>query len=148
MKARVLGTVIALLPAIFTCSSPASSRESAALAVEGKVFTAPPPSFVNRVWVVAESKQVAPGELRAFLSEGTLIMASPHGRPALGSWSYQDGQLTITEDGLKYEVDILELSEDAFQIRIHNPGEPVDIRFTPAERVPVATNSVKRLEAR
>ena len=90
------------------------------------------PSFVNRVWTVAESKQVATGELRVFLSEGTLVLASPNAKPALGSWRRQDGSLTITEEGLEYRVDILELTEDAFRIRIHGPGEPVEILFRPA----------------
>jgi hypothetical protein len=90
------------------------------------------PSFVNRVWTVAESQQVVPGELRVFLSEGTLVMASPHAKPALGSWRGQDGRLTITEEGLEYQVDILELTDDAFRIRIHSPGELVEILFRPA----------------
>ncbi|WP_411728674.1 hypothetical protein [Methyloglobulus sp.] len=94
-------------------------------------------SFVNRVWVVAESGQVVPGELRVFLSEGTLVMASPHGIPALGTWRHHDGHLTITEEGREYEVEILELGKNAFRIRIHGPGEPVNIRFTPAEQLPV-----------
>jgi hypothetical protein len=90
------------------------------------------PSFVDRVWTVAESKQAAPGELRVFLSEGTLVMASPHAKPALGSWRRQDGGLTITEEGLDYQVDIVELTDDAFRIRIHSPGDPVEILFRPA----------------
>lgn len=91
--------------------------------------------------VVAESQQVAPGELRVFLSEGTLVMASPHGTPALGSWRYRGGRLTITEEGLPYDVDILELRQSAFRIRIHGPGEPVDIRFEPAGQ-PAVTRSL------
>lgn len=91
------------------------------------------PSFVNRVWAVAESKQVAPGDLRVFLSEGTMVMAAPHGRPALGTWRRQDRGLRITEEGLEYQVDILELTNDTFRIRIHNPGEAVGISFRPAE---------------
>lgn len=92
------------------------------------------PSFVNRVWAVAESRQVALGELRVFLSEGTLVMASPHAKPALGTWRRQNGELTITEEGLEYRVDILELTDDAFRIRIFSPGDPVEILFRPADR--------------
>ena len=91
------------------------------------------PSFVNRVWAVAESKQVALGELRVFFSEGTMVMASPHATPALGTWRRQDRGLRITEEGLEYQVDILELTNDTFRIRIHSPGEPVEILFRPAE---------------
>jgi hypothetical protein len=43
-------------------------------------------SFVNRVWVVAESKQVERGALRVFLSDGTLVMTSPNSTPAFGQW--------------------------------------------------------------
>jgi len=92
-----------------------------------------PVTFVNRVWVVAESGQVFLGDVRVFLSDGTLVMTSPHGTPAFGTWSDQDGRLTITEEGQKYPVDILELTQDTFRIRMHSPGEPVDIRFVPAK---------------
>ncbi len=91
-----------------------------------------PATFVNRVWTVAESAQVAPGSLRVFLSDGTLVMASPHATPAFGRWRYRDGDLTITEEGQRYPVDILALNRDTFRIRVRGPGEPVEIRFAPA----------------
>ena len=97
----------------------------------------PPPaeaavSFVNRVWVVAESKQVERGALRVFLSDGTLVMTSPNSKPAFGQWRSAGGRLTINEEGRNYPVDILALSERAFRIRINGPGEPVEILFVPA----------------
>jgi heat shock protein HslJ/uncharacterized membrane protein len=100
----------------------------------------PPPateaaSFVNRVWAVAESKQVEPGALRVFLSDGTLVMASPNSTPAFGQWRSEDGRLTITEESRDYPTDILALSEHAFRIRINGPGEPVEILFAPAPQV-------------
>ena len=93
-------------------------------------------SFINKVWTVAESEQVAIGDLRVFLSDGTLVMASPHGTPAFGTWSYDAGRLTITEEGLKYNVEILDLTSNTFRIRIDSRGEPVVIRFVPAESRP------------
>ena len=50
-------------------------------------------SFVNRVWVVAESKQVERGALRVFLSDGTLVMTSPNSTPAFGQWRSEGGRL-------------------------------------------------------
>jgi hypothetical protein len=94
-----------------------------------------PHSFADRVWVVAGSEQVAIGELRVFLSEGTLVMASPYGTPSFGTWRVRDGRLTITEEGRPYQVDILESSESDFRIRIHSPGEPVNIHFKRAHWV-------------
>lgn len=144
MSPRVFGTVLTALLAIAGCSPPDSSPGPSARATTEAVSTGSPPSFVNRVWVVAESPQVAPGEFRVFLSEGTLIMASPHATPALGTWRYHDGHLTITEEGREYEVEILELEENAFHMRIRGPGEPVDIRFKPAEQPPVPKNSLEQ----
>jgi hypothetical protein len=59
----------------------------------------------------------------------------PLWRPAFGTWSYNDGRLTITEEGLKYNVDILGITRDTF--RIHSPGQLVVIRFAPAEPSPL-----------
>ncbi len=90
------------------------------------------PGFVNRVWSVASSSSVAPGTLYVFLSEGTLLVASPHGKPALGTWKYEGGALTMVEEGRPYRTDILKLSAEEFRIRSNNPGEPVEIGLVPA----------------
>lgn len=88
--------------------------------------------FVDRVWQVKSSSSVEPGTLYVFLSEGTLVIASGHGTPLLGAWKYENDALTMIENGLPSEVDILHSSADKFRIRLHNPGEPVEILFAPA----------------
>ena len=148
MSTRVFGILVIALLCVAGCSSRDSSQEGSGRAITEEVSTAAAASFVNRVWAVAESQQVAPGELRVFLSEGTLVMASPHGIPALGSWRYRDGRLTITEEGLSYDVEILELSQNVFRIRIQGPGEPIDIRFEPAGQPAVTQNSADQPEGR
>ncbi len=148
MSTRVFGILVIAFLAVAGCSSQNSSREGSGRAITEEVSTDAPASFVNRVWAVAESQQVAPGELRVFLSEGTLVMGSPHGTPSLGSWRYRDGRLTIIEEGIPYDVEILELSQDAFRIRIHSPGEPVDIRFEPAGNPAMTQNPADRPEGR
>lgn len=132
MKARVLGAFTATLLAIAGCSSGGSPQGELVAAAGSARSAAAPATFINRVWVVAESDQVARGALRVFLSDGTLVMASPHATPAFGTWSCRGGRLTITEEGQPYKVDILALTRDTFRIRIHSPGEPVVIRFAPA----------------
>ena len=89
-------------------------------------------SFLNRVWTVKESSAVEPGMLYVFLSDGTLVMTSPHGKPALGTWTPGNGTFTMVEEGQPHRVDILSLTEREFRIRSHNPGEPVDIVLVPA----------------
>lgn len=132
MKAGVLGAFMAALLVLSGCSSRESSQAGLASAASAMQASVTPDSFINRVWEVSESDQVARGSLRVFLSDGTLVMASSHATPALGTWRYQDGHLTITEEGQQYKVDILSLSRNTFRIRIHSPGEPVVIRFAPA----------------
>jgi len=136
MKPQVLLIILAAMTTVHGCSTRDTSPDaSKGPPIEERPLAAPE-AFVNRVWVVAESEQVAQGELRVFLSEGTLVMASPHATPAFGAWTYEDGRLKITEESREYEVDILELTRDSFHIRMHSPGEPVVIRLAPAEPSP------------
>lgn len=95
--------------------------------------TAEPVSFVNRVWQVADSSSIAPGLLYVFLGEGTLVIASPHGTPALGSWRDSAGTLTMTEESITRRVEVLSLTSREFRIRIQDPGEGVLLRLVPAD---------------
>jgi len=95
-------------------------------------------SFVNKVWQVKQSSGVEPGQLYTFLSDGTLVIASKHGKPSLGTWTYVDSDSVFTtiEDGIPYQTDILALTDSLFSIRSHNPGQPVDIVLVPADHPP------------
>src|SRR5688572_32453769 len=141
MDARTLAIIAAASWALAGCErseapqpaqAPADTAPSAASVAPPAAEAA---SFVNRVWAVAESNQTEPGALRVFLSDGTLVMASPDSTPAFGQWRSEDGRLTITEEGRTYPTDILALSEHAFRVRINGPGEPVEILFEPAAQV-------------
>ena len=145
MAIRTLAIIVVSLSALVACERSGDSQSAPTPATEptdsaeSTTSAAPAPakaqaSFVNKVWVVTESKKVAPGEFRVFLSDGTLVMTSPHAKPAFGTWRYDDGQLTITEEGRDYATDILDLSESAFRIRMHSPGEPIEILFAAAEQ--------------
>ncbi|WP_287127414.1 hypothetical protein [Candidatus Cyanaurora vandensis] len=91
------------------------------------------PAFINKVWQVSKSSSTAPGLLYVFLSDGTLVLASPNSKPALGKWKHADGSLTIIEEGISYPVDILKLSKDELKIKIKGPGEPIESTLVPAE---------------
>ena len=140
MNARILLIAISASLALAACqrSEPPEPAPTTAPAAPAPAKQPEPaaaaPSFVNRVWSVAESKQVEEGALRVFLSDGTLVMTSPSSTPALGQWRSEGGRLTITEEGRSYPTDILALRDDAFRIRMHGPGEPVEMLLAPAER--------------
>lgn len=90
-------------------------------------------SFVDRVWEVAESTGMSPGQLVVFLSDGTLVFASPDSEPSLGTWGYVGESLTMTEEGIPYTVEILDLTAYELRILSHNPGAPVETRFIRAD---------------
>ncbi len=98
------------------------------------------PGFVNRVWKVEKSLTVSPDTMYVFLSDGTLVITSPHGKPSLGTWKSDAGKMTMVEEGISYPVDILNLDSGRFVIRSHNPGEPVDIEMVPAPSPPADQN--------
>lgn len=94
-------------------------------------------AFAGRIWRVRQSSAVAPGTTYAFLDDGTLVIDAPQGTPMYGRWSYQDGALLLTEEGIGYPAEILELTRDRLRLRSHNPGEPVEITLTPAPDPPL-----------
>ena len=96
--------------------------------------------FVNRVWKVEKSSSVSPDTMYVFLSDGTLVVTSPQGKPSLGTWKSDAGKMTMVEEGISYPVDIRKLDAERFAIRSHNPGEPVDIEMVPAPSAPADRN--------
>ena len=120
-------TLLALLAAALAAAG-CSPREPATPAPAATAE----PSLVGKAWQVEESAQVGKGDLRIFLADGRLVMDSANSTRNVGSWRMTEGKLTITEDGIDYPTDILELDPDRLRIRMHPPGEPVEMLLTPA----------------
>ncbi len=127
---KKVACVVTVFLSLSGCSKPEST-------IEQRSNDPSEASFVNKVWRVRESSSVAPGQLYVFLSEGTLVITSPNGKPAFGTWKDEGGALTMVEEGIPYKTDILKLSKDEFRIKSHNPGEPVEITLVPAEATPL-----------
>jgi hypothetical protein len=89
-------------------------------------------AFVNRVWVVDSSNAVAKGSMYVFLADRTLVLSAPGSTPALGRWSFEQGRLKMIEEGIAYDVDILEIRGDRFRIVSHNPGGAVTLEMRDA----------------
>ena len=83
------------------------------------------------------STGVSPGMLYAFLSDGTLVMTSPNSKPTFGAWTYKGGKLTMIEDSLPYQVDILNLTHEELRLKSNNPGGSVEILLVPARVAPL-----------
>ena len=99
-----------------------------------------PAAFADKVWRVKSSSAVEPDTVYAFLSDGTLVIDSPNGTPMRGEWRFENGELTMVEEGRAYPTDILRLDASELHLRSHNPGAPVDIVLTlaPDEALPKA----------
>jgi hypothetical protein len=134
MRSSPLSVVVAvaLLAGATSCAPPVTPTPPSPAPSAVPAPPAAPITFVNRVWQVAESSAVTPGQLYVFLSEGTLVVASPTGTPSLGRWSRTGDGLTMIEEGISHPTDIVALTATEFRIRSHNPGQPVDIRLVPA----------------
>lgn len=126
-------------PAAATTSEPAATAPSApeAPAAPSAPTASTAPAFVGKVWQVTASSAVAPGTLYSFLADGTLVISAEGGAPGYGKWTYDNGALTMIEEGVSYPTDILKLDASNFEIRSHNPGEPVTITMASAEGVPL-----------
>ena len=129
MQIRPLGMMMLALSLASCSRAPPPARPEPALPA-----SASPMSFVDTVWRVRASSTVAPGTLYVFLSEGTLVIASEGNKPLLGTWHYENGQLTMVEESIPYRIEVLSLTGDEFRIRSHNPGEPVDITLIRADQ--------------
>jgi hypothetical protein len=144
----VLTGAVALMAACQPATPPGSMAESptapiapkapaaieAPEPVEGAAMVeAEVPAFVDKVWRVRESTDVEPGTAYAFLRDGTLVIDSSDGMdmPMRGHWNFEGGALTMTEEGIDYQTDIIQLDDNLFRIRSHNPGGAVEITLVP-----------------
>ncbi len=119
--------LIGVASCAFACSKPSRTPMQAARAPADSA-----PSFVNKVWKVSRSSAVEAGALYVFLSDGTLLIASSHGTPSLGRWTFGSDTLTLVEESIPHRASVLRLARSELSIRFTDHGAPLDITFTPA----------------
>lgn len=87
----------------------------------------------NRVWLDTGA-DVAPGSLRAFLSDGTLVMTSCVEVYRLAPWRWIDGsRLAWEEDGRSIHGEVVLVGRDEMVLAIELGGETVTRRFSAAQ---------------
>jgi hypothetical protein len=110
-------------------------------AIDHSLTGAPPEGLVDRVWRVEHSNAVAAGTRYTFLADGTLVIDADQGTPTRSRWMYEDGSLTMFEDGIPYPTDVLSLDSDLLELRSNNPGPAVTITLVPAPDQPLPSAS-------
>jgi hypothetical protein len=126
---KPVGIAVVLVLVLAGCGSRTTPDERAAArdtAVTPPVEDATP-AFVGKTWRVTESSNGTPGMRYQFRADGALLMSSPASTPAEGRWMWDQGVLTMIEEGISYRTDILALDDSTFRIRSHNPGQPVEM---------------------
>ena len=155
MKTMLLLGAAVLLSACNPSPPAAPADTTATAASEAPAIAAPAPAptpapapatpaaafskadFADKVWKVSAASGAQVGSTYVFLADGTLVVDSDNSTPMYGSWAYDGGKLTMTEEGQAYPTDILQLDASTFQIRSHNPGGFVDMTLVPAPGVPL-----------
>lgn len=141
----VLGS-IALLAACQAQTPPAAEPAAPSATAPADATVEPPapaapaaPAFAGKVWRAQAGGAVEAGTTYAFLDDGTLVIQSASGTPMVGAWAQADGKLTMTEEGVTYPIDVLQLDERTFRLRSNNPGGAVEITLDAAPDVPLPT---------
>src|SRR3990170_4640292 len=119
-------------PAAAATQPPASALETPPPMPSNGPADANVPAFAGKLWRVVSSTGVEPGTTYAFLADGTLVIENPLGNPpGYGKWRYQDGKLSIEEEGIAYPTDVLRSDENRLELRSHHPGGTLDITLEP-----------------
>ena len=97
----------------------------------------------DRVWI-DQGADAAPGSLRAFLSDGTLVMTSCVETYRLAPWRWVEGAtLAWEEDGRVLRAEVVLVGRDELVLAIDLGGEPVTRSFH-AARSPVVCPDLPR----
>lgn len=85
--------------------------------------------FVGRTWVSTDPA-AAPGTLRIFLADGTLLMDSCGETYRLATWrTLGRGRIAWTEDGVRIAADVSRPSAGELRLRLHLRSEVKDERY-------------------
>ena len=107
---RLIACVLALAAA---CRSPSANQDSRAASREAL------PPFDAKTWMSTDPS-AAPGTLRIFLPDGTLVMDSCGETYRLARWrALDERRIEWQEDSARIEAEVTQVSSDRLQLRVH-----------------------------
>lgn len=93
---------------------------------------APAAPIFNRAWRTADA-DAAPGSVRVFLEDGTLLMTSCAEVYRLARWEVlPDGRLSWDEDGARVEAAVLSQAADTLVLELDLGADRIEQRYTTA----------------
>lgn len=95
------------------CRSPSGDQEARTASPEAQ------PPFVGKTWMSTDPS-AAPGTLRIFLADGTLVMDSCGETYRLARWrAIDERRIEWQEDTARIEAEVTQVSSDQLQLRMH-----------------------------
>jgi hypothetical protein len=115
MTSRVF--VSALMTCVIAaCHGPSTDQKAPAESRDAQ------PSFVGKAWLSTDPS-AAPGTLRIFLTDGTLVMDSCVEVYRLARWrAIDERRIEWQEDTARIEADVSQVGSDQLQLRLHLVG--------------------------
>jgi hypothetical protein len=122
-----------LKPALFALLALGACSYVPKVAMPGSGTDATRALVENRVWLDA-GDDTAPGSLRAFLSDGTLVMTSCVEVYRLAPWRWIDeSRLAWEEDGRSIHAEVVLAGRDEMVLAIELGEETLSRRYTAAQ---------------
>jgi hypothetical protein len=91
------------------------------------------PSFVGKVWMSTDTA-AAPGTLRIFLPNGTLVMDSCWETYQLAQWQSVDGRRIEWHEGpAKIEAEVAQVTDERLLLRLQLVGETKEEAYRAAQ---------------
>ncbi|HEX2340799.1 MAG TPA: hypothetical protein VHI98_09995 [Vicinamibacterales bacterium] len=114
VRFRITGAVAVMACVLAaTCRGPSADQEVRTASRDAQ------PSFVGKVWMSTDPS-AAPGTLRIFLPDGTLVMDSCGETYRLARWrAINERRIEWQEDTARIEAEVTQVSADQLQLRLH-----------------------------
>src|SRR5688572_25525680 len=106
--------ILSLIAILLLCSCGGTSTNAPAPEAAGEAA----PMFVGKAWLSVDPS-AAPGTLRSFLPDGTLIMDSCFETYRLARWrTVADGVVEWNEDGAEIQAEVAKSTPEELELRL------------------------------
>ncbi len=127
-RTAVLLLLAATLPGCRPAAEEPPPSETAQSAVPAPAAS---PELTDRIWIRTDPSAPV-GEMRAFLTDGSLLMDSCWETYRLVRWSQTGDTLVWDEDGAEIKAEIVSLTAQELHLRLSLVDGPKDERYQPA----------------
>jgi hypothetical protein len=127
MRMRTRTLLVPLLLMLSGCAGPPGGPPEGTIEARSESL-----SFVGKIWISTDAA-AAPGTLRTFLADGTLIMDSCVETYRLARWAPSgEGRIAWEEDGARIEAEVTRATPEELLLRLHLANHIREEHYRPA----------------